>query len=46
MTSIRIDVNEEELKQVDKLAELERWSRRKVVMVALEYYLKLRKVVV
>lgn len=44
LTRIGIDVNDETLKQVDELAEKERWSRRMVVSVALENYLKLRGV--
>lgn len=39
---ISVDVDEEIAKQVDELAEKERWSRRVVLKVALENYLKLR----
>ncbi len=42
LTRIGIDVDDETLEQVRKLAEKERWSLRRVAMVALENYLKLR----
>ncbi len=42
MNSVRIDVNDITMRQIDSLAEKERWSKRKVVVVALENYLKSR----
>jgi len=42
LTRIGIDVNEKTLKQVDEICEKERWSKKRVVEVSLEYYLKLR----
>lgn len=44
LTRIGIDVDEQTLKEVDELCEKEKWSRKKLVEVALEYYLKLRGV--
>ena len=41
-TQINIAVNEKMLAQIEELRDKERWSRRQLLMVALEYYLKLR----
>jgi len=42
LSSIRIDVNEATAKQVDEIVAKERWSRRRVATIAMEYYLKVR----
>jgi metal-responsive CopG/Arc/MetJ family transcriptional regulator len=41
-TRIGVDVTQDTLKKVDTLCKKERWSRKTVGEVALEYYLKLR----
>ena len=44
MIRITFDVKPEVNQAVKEIAEKERWSRRKVAIVAVEYYLKLRGV--
>ena len=44
ITRIGVDVDDVTLAQVDELKRRERWPRRVVALVALEYYLRLRGV--
>jgi len=42
LMSIRIDANPGTIIQIDEIAKKERWSRRKIATVAMEYYLTAR----